>query len=229
MVKAINISLLFFGLLFSAVSQAATTYSLTIKDVKKQPVSGDVTLYGENDDVLERIAFTNGQFSYTSDKKVLRVQIVSSDYRHRPSYIELTKKYPTNEVSLQFRSKELIAFYERKLNDRSVKQTTEPFDTTGFITASFPGGRPALIEYIQKTLRVPAESSVYGLSEKVVIKFRVSAQGNIDDIVVVLATYPMNVDSAIEVFLSSPTWEPATKNGKPVESWFTFPLKFNIE
>ncbi len=225
----LHLALLLCGIFLSNTFHAATTYTLNISDVKHQAVSGEITLFGEKNDVLERITFTQGKFSYTSEEKVLRIQIVSSDYRHRPSYVELTKKFPTDEVFLQFRSNELAAYYQRKLTDNSVEATSAPTDTAGFVAASFPGGRTALMDFLVKNLRMSDESTEYALSEKVVMRFQILDNGNIADIEVVKAIYLLNADAAIETFLKSPTWVPATKNGTPVESSYTFPLKFEIQ
>lgn len=228
MVKAINISLLFFGLLFSAVLQAATTYSLTINDVKYHPVSGEITIYSSNHQVLEKRSFNGGSFSFSSEEKEVLMEIISSDYHHSPAYVALDKKHSTGEVFVMFRTNALVDYYARKSNNNAVETEQTPTDTTGLIHASFPGGQQALMEYIQKNMRVPDESSEFGLSSKVVLRFHIATDGSISDIEVIKGNYQINIDATLALFLTCPNWIPATRNGTPVESTYTFPITISV-
>lgn len=128
------------------------------------------------------------------------------------------------------------------------------------VMAAFQGGEAIEFrKFIAKNLIYPAEAKNNGVSGKVIIKFVVRKNGQVEipDLselppskdgtemgeVVVAAYRPLNVTSppveekyiellkqeAIRVIASSPDWEPGQVNGKPVDVMFTFPIVFALQ
>ncbi len=96
------------------------------------------------------------------------------------------------------------------------------------ISAEFPGGREAMIEFLKININVPSIVTNNRLSGKVVLKFVVSSSGNISNVRVQKGMPDCEeCDSeAQRVIRMMPNWIPAKTNGKPVNSWYTIPLRF---
>lgn len=94
--------------------------------------------------------------------------------------------------------------------------------------AEFPGGRDAMNEFLKTNIKVPAKITESGLSGKVVLKYVVSSSGNISNVRIQKGlTDCVECDKeAIRVVRMMPTWIPGSLNGKPVNQWFTLPVKF---
>lgn len=86
--------------------------------------------------------------------------------------------------------------------------------------AVFPGGRPAWIKYVQKTLNpvVGLENGAKKGTYNVVIRFTVTKDGTLKDFVPVTKYKHGFEDEVIRVLKLSPKWIPAKKNGINVNS-----------
>lgn len=100
----------------------------------------------------------------------------------------------------------------------------ESDDTTIYtdvdIPASFPGGQPAWISYIQKTLNpsVGVDNGARKGKYNVLIKFTVTKDGELKNFVPVTKYKHGFEDEVIRVLKLSPNWMPAKKNGANVNS-----------
>lgn len=97
--------------------------------------------------------------------------------------------------------------------------------------AMFPGGMPALMEYMIKNLRYPEEAQKAKAEATVYLQFSIEADGTIKDIKTISkgeTPRPDLVLEAIRVVGSMPKWIPAVKNGKMVSSEMMLPVKFKL-
>jgi TonB family protein len=93
----------------------------------------------------------------------------------------------------------------------------------------FPGGQKALMEYVVKNIRYPAEAQIKKLKGRVILKFVIMDDGKVSDIKVVRSVHKILDDEAILVIKAMPEWTPGKKNGKVVPVFYTFPINFIFE
>lgn len=94
--------------------------------------------------------------------------------------------------------------------------------------ASFPGGREALLKYLQEQIVYPQVAKDAGISGKVYLKFVVSAQGTISNVKVMrgIPDCPECDQEAVRVVRRMPKWIPGKSNGKVVNSFYNLPIVF---
>jgi protein TonB len=97
-------------------------------------------------------------------------------------------------------------------------------------TAEYPGGMEAMKAFIEANLKIPEVAIRNKIEGKCYVQFVVSAQGNISNVKVVRGV-PDCVEcdkEAIRVVRAMPKWKPGKIEGKPVNSTFNLPVKFNL-
>ena len=93
--------------------------------------------------------------------------------------------------------------------------------------ASFPGGKEALHNYLEETMKWPnVEADVQG---RVIVSFTVGKDGSLNDIKVERSLHPAFDEEALRVVKNMPKWIPGTQNGVIVEQKFFFPLNFRLK
>jgi protein TonB len=120
-------------------------------------------------------------------------------------------------------------FFTLFLSQALFSQTTvAPIQTDADITiytavdtvASFPGGRPAWVKFLEKNLNpaVGVENGARVGTYNVKIKFTVTKDGTLKDFVPVTKYKHGFEEEVIRVLKLSPKWIPAKKNGVNVNS-----------
>jgi TonB family protein len=97
--------------------------------------------------------------------------------------------------------------------------------------ATFPGGSEALKIFISKNLRYPESMKEAGVQGKVYLKFIVSETGEISDVKIARGIPDCKEcdTEAIRFVKSMPKWIPGKNNGKAVKSYFTLPVRFQLD
>jgi TonB family protein len=95
----------------------------------------------------------------------------------------------------------------------------------------FNNGDPAIEfrKYIASNLRYPKEEAEKGMSGRVIVQFKVTPDGNVGDVKVLVGASPGLDQEAIRVVESSPAWTPGKQKGKAVNVLFTFPINFVVD
>lgn len=73
---------------------------------------------------------------------------------------------------------------------------------------SFPGGNEALMEYINKTRKYPAEAYERGIEGRVTCSFVVNADGNISHLKVIKGSHRSLNLEAMRILAEMPCWNP---------------------
>lgn len=91
--------------------------------------------------------------------------------------------------------------------------------------ALYPGGRPAMIDFINNNIRL---SSVQG-SGKVFIKFLIDKEGKITKVLPLKDARDCFgcLEAAMEVIKAMPKWTPAKIDGEPVKAWYSIPIEIS--
>jgi periplasmic protein TonB len=93
----------------------------------------------------------------------------------------------------------------------------------------FPGGIPALMQYISETISYPEEALKNNIQGRVVIKFVVNADGSVGKIEIAGGIDPSLNEEAIRVVKSLPAFKPGKQDGVPVPVWFIIPVLFRLD
>lgn len=96
------------------------------------------------------------------------------------------------------------------------------------VPASFPGGDAALLSYIGQHLKYPAIALEQDIQGTVVVQFTIDEEGKASKATIIRCLSKECDQEAIRVVLSLPPFKPATKNGKPVATRYTLPLRFSM-
>lgn len=95
------------------------------------------------------------------------------------------------------------------------------------IMPEFPGGPPAMYEFLGKETVVPAAIRDLGIKGTVVCQFIVNTDGSIVDAVVLRGVDPLLDKEAIRAIYAMPKWTPGFQVNKKVRVRFTLPIVFN--
>ena len=92
----------------------------------------------------------------------------------------------------------------------------------------YPGGMPALKEYISSHLKYPAKLREKGIGGTVWVNFTVDDQGSVKDVYVDKANSidPQLDREAVRVISSLPAWTPAKQRGRSVPVELSVPVEF---
>lgn len=96
------------------------------------------------------------------------------------------------------------------------------------VAAQFPGGEKALNTYISTNLKYPQPSINNGIEGVVHLKFLVKTDGSLNNITIVRLVDPDLESEAVRLVKGMPAWNPATINGKPVDSESKLQITFTL-
>ena len=117
------------------------------------------------------------------------------------------------------KSIDLIA--ERRKNQNS--------DSTNEKEPEYPGGASQWQQYVVKNLRYPERAQKKEIQGQVQVFFKVDKEGNITDPYIQKSLeYSMDQET-IRIIVQSGKWDPATKEGVPVNSYKIQPLNYKLE
>jgi protein TonB len=92
----------------------------------------------------------------------------------------------------------------------------------------FPGGDPAMNEFLDKNLQYPTMAKEQGIQGKVWIGFIVDKFGNVSNVEVLRGIGGGCDEEAARVVGIMPRWNPGKQSGRPVIVKFRFPINFTL-
>jgi protein TonB len=117
---------------------------------------------------------------------------------------------------------------DKKGGGRSGQGSDEPFVSVE-IMPEFPGGKAALMAYIQRSLRYPVEALEADIEGRVIISFVVNAKGEIEDAKVARGIGGGCDKEALRMVNAMPKWKPGRQNGQNVKVYYTLPISFRLK
>jgi periplasmic protein TonB len=110
-------------------------------------------------------------------------------------------------------------------------EVTKPSEAveTFYITdrqPEFPGGRPAMDQFIKDNLQYPVQASVSG---KVFLAFTVDTVGHISNVQVLRGIGFGCDEEAVRLVKAMPIWKPGMENGRPAQIRYNLPIMFSKE
>lgn len=92
----------------------------------------------------------------------------------------------------------------------------------------FPGGTPAVLNYLSKNIVYPAQAVTDKIEGKVVLQFTITKKGRIKDVEVIKSAHPLLDAEAVRVLERMPKWVPGKKDGKPINVKYALPVSFRL-
>ena len=92
----------------------------------------------------------------------------------------------------------------------------------------FPGGIPAMNDFLKKNLHYPSLAMENQIEGTVFITFTIEENGKITSVNVMRGVDGGFDDEALRAIHSMPDWRPGYKNGKPVRVQINLPIKFQL-
>ena len=93
----------------------------------------------------------------------------------------------------------------------------------------FPGGMPAMIEYLQTNIKYPKDAVKQNVGGRVMVMFVVEADGSLSNVRVARKVFPSLDSEAVRVVKAMPKWKPGKEKGRPVRVNFTLPVVFTAK
>ena len=98
----------------------------------------------------------------------------------------------------------------------------------GFSSPSYPGGEVAMSKFINDRLFYPPSARKAGIEGKVIVRFVVSAKGDIRDVRVLRSLHPDCDSIAVRIVRSMPRWTPGQQRGKDAAIGYILPIAFRL-
>lgn len=93
----------------------------------------------------------------------------------------------------------------------------------------FPGGIPAMQEFLGRTMKYPEEARKKGIQGRVIIQFVVGKDGRISKARVIQGVESSLDQEALRIISNMPKWKPGKlKDGTKVNVKFTIPIMFRL-
>ena len=93
----------------------------------------------------------------------------------------------------------------------------------------FPGGMPAMIEFLQTNLKYPKDAIKQQVGGRVMVMFVVETDGTLSNVRVARKVFPSLDKEAVRVVKAMPKWKPGKEKGRPVRVNFTLPVVFSTK
>ena len=93
----------------------------------------------------------------------------------------------------------------------------------------FPGGMPALIEFLQTNIKYPEDAAKQDVGGRVMVMFVVETDGSITNVRVARKVFPSLDKEAVRVVKAMPKWKPGKEKGRAVRVNFTLPVVFSTK
>lgn len=115
-------------------------------------------------------------------------------------------------------------------NKKAVVPDTDPsIQPAEFISPDTGESGPAeFTKWYFYRIEYPEKAKEEGIMGRGRIAFEITETGELENIRVVQGIHPLLDSAAIQVVRKSPKWKPATKDGAPVKTTYTFPYVFQL-
>ena len=97
------------------------------------------------------------------------------------------------------------------------------------VKPEYPGGEPALMEFIMHNLKYPASAANKGIQGRVEVSFYVEEDGSLTNFEVINRCNEHLKEEALRVIKAMPKWIPAQKDGHAVRSKYVLPVTFRLK
>jgi len=139
------------------------------------------------------------------------------------------KTYPKDSIVAIWQNDYLEDSLIKSIDLIAERQKIQHSDTVNQKEPEYPGGISQWQQYVVKNLRYPERAQKKNIQGQVQILFKVDKEGNITDPYIQKSLeYSLDQES-LRIINQSGKWDPATKDGMPVNSYKIQPLNYRLE
>lgn len=106
---------------------------------------------------------------------------------------------------------------------------TEIVDETVDQMASYPGGIPALMDFLNENIKYPEQAEREGIEGRVVAGFIVERDGSVSNIEIIKSVHPLLDAEVVRVMSLMPNWIPGKQHGMPIRTRYSMPVTFRLQ
>ena len=92
----------------------------------------------------------------------------------------------------------------------------------------YPGGMPAMVEFLQTNMKYPEDAAKQKVEGRVMVQFVVETDGSISDVHVAKQVFPSLDAEAIRVVQAMPNWTPGKEKSNVVRVRYNLPIVFRM-
>lgn len=127
-------------------------------------------------------------------------------------------------AAMSAQMKRVIAYQS---TPRSVTQYVEVYECDFVdVQPQFPGGEVALVEYINRSRRYPAQAYSSNIQGRVLCSFVVNADGSISHVSIIRGVEPSLNQEAVRLISEMPRWEAGKVANRSVPVHYILPIVF---
>ena len=86
-----------------------------------------------------------------------------------------------------------------------------------------------LLSWLAENIKYPVEAASNGEQGTVIVKYIITANGEVKDPVIVRSISPSLDKEALRVVSVMPRWNPGKNKGKAVSVYYTMPVRFKLQ
>jgi len=129
-------------------------------------------------------------------------------------------------INAEVSQNEPIKYDIPKIEDEVIPDDTPHLSPE--VAPEFPGGLEALMSFLSKNIRYPAQARDQQIQGRVYLSFVVERDGSVSNITLLRGIGFGCDEEAIRVVGLMPTWKPGRQNGIPVRVYYNLPIKFTL-
>ena len=222
------------GDVVTQVGNNTITVSGRVIDASGKPLPGTSVMDGK------RLIHTDAKGRYQLTNLESPATVMFSFVGFKPETRQLTRN-ATLTITLQPTQDELpvmgaTADYKAVKPNPAMPTMTPPTSqtTTGRIFTVvqeqpvYPGGMPALMQYIAQNLQYPLEAKEKRIQGRVFVQFVVTETGAIQQVRILKGIGHGCDEEAVRVVSQMPKWIPGKQNGQPVAVQYNLPIQFAL-
>lgn len=135
----------------------------------------------------------------------------------------------TTNITIEKTGDDMVPVVEEKPGSA----VSEESEMTPFVVVEempmFPGGEAELLNYLALNTNYPESAKEQNIQGRVIIRFCITAKGDVSMINVLKGVSPDLNAEAIRVVSSLPTFKPGKQGGKAVPVWYMVPIIFSLK
>jgi periplasmic protein TonB len=181
------------------------------------------TRYADHDGTI-----TDGRFCRYNSKGDIDSTGIFDHGKKNGSFFKF-KTYPGDSIVAIWQNDYMEDSLIKSIDMIAERLKAQHSDSTNEKESEYPGGISQWQRYLQKNLRYPERAQTKEIQGQVKIFFKVDKDGNITDPYIQKSVeYSMDQET-IRIIVQSGKWDPATKEGVPVNSYKIQPLNYKLE
>jgi protein TonB len=139
------------------------------------------------------------------------------------------KTYPGDSIVAIRQNDYIEDSLVKSINLIAENQKNQNSDSANEKVPEYPGGVSQWQDYVAKNLRYPDRAQKKKIQGQVRVFFMVDKEGNITDPYIQKSLEYSLDQETLRIVIQSGKWDPATKNGIPVNSYKIQPLNYKLE